>query len=286
MEKAVDVSEVIDRAGVSKAQCLVIVLCAVVAVFDGFDLQTIAISAPVITREWGLSPHVMGSVFILGLLGMAVGALLVGLIGDRFGRKAALILSILTFGIFTFATALATSYEQVLLYRFLTGIGLGGATPIAIALTSEYSPRRLRGMMIVSILFGIPVGGIIAGLLGAAMIPKWGWRSLFWVGGALPIVSIPALMILLPESVQFLVAQGEKAKKKVARVLNQIHGAGGYDETCSFFLPEVQLRGFPVKHLFTEGLARETVLNLAFLFYEPTKYLFSFELAANLVVGG
>src|SRR5262249_44867735 len=162
-----------------------------VAILDGFDMQAIAFTGPVIARQWEIEATALGVIFSAALLGMTLGALLIGMVGDRFGRKAAVALSVALFGAFTLATAKAGSYNEVLLYRFLTGLGVGGAIPSVTTLTAEYAPARLRVRLIAVTSIGIPLGGVFSGLLAAQMIPVWGWESVFYVGGVFPLLLLP-----------------------------------------------------------------------------------------------
>ena len=185
---ALNVTEVIDRARLSGLQLWVICVCTLIIVLDGFDVQAIAFAGPAIAAEWQMATSALGPILGAGLVGMAVGALFLGPLGDVFGRKAAITVSVLTFGSMSLLTAWASNESQIMLLRFLTGLGLGGAMPNATALMAEYAPARLRNLTISIIFLGFPLGGIVGGLVAAEIIPVWGWPSVFIVGGVLPIV--------------------------------------------------------------------------------------------------
>jgi AAHS family 4-hydroxybenzoate transporter-like MFS transporter len=259
--KSVNVVEVISEAEIGRLQILVLMVCALVTVLDGFDLQAIAFAGPVIAQQWGIEATALGVIFSAAIVGMTLGALLIGMLGDRFGRKVAVALSVALFGVFTLATARAESYNELLVYRFLTGLGAGGAIPSVTTLTAEYAPARLRVRMIAVMSIGLPLGGVFGGLLAAQIIPIWGWASVFYVGGVLPLLLLPLIGKVLPESIHFLVTKGgEKANATVARILKQINPSGHYTENDRFLAPEARLRGLLVKRLFDNGLARNTLL--------------------------
>jgi AAHS family 4-hydroxybenzoate transporter-like MFS transporter len=259
--RSINIVEVIDGAKIGRPQTLVLAVCFLAAIFDGFDLQAIAFTGPVIAQQWKIEPTALGLIFSAALVGMTFGALFIGLLGDHFGRKMAVGLSVALFGLFTLVTASATSYTELLVYRFLTGLGVGGGIPNVTTLTAEYAPTRLRVMLIAAMSIGIPLGGGFGGLLAAQIIPVWGWESVFYVGGILPLLLLPVIGKALPESLHFLVAKGEeKSTAAVARILNRINPSGRYTERDTFIVPEVGRHGLALTHLFGDGLARNTSL--------------------------
>ncbi|MCS6924876.1 MAG: MFS transporter [Candidatus Binatia bacterium] len=286
--KGIDVVAVIDRAPIGRIHLLVLSICFVAALFDGFDLQAIAFTGPVIAQQWQIDPPALGVLFSAALVGMTMGALGIGLVGDHFGRKAALGLSVALFGVFTLAAAGATSYAELLVYRFLTGLGVGGAIPSVTTLAAEYAPARLRVMLIAVVSIGIPLGGVCGGVLAAQTIPIWGWESVFYVGGISPLLLLPVIGKMLPESLHFLVTKGgEKAKATVARLLSRIDPSGRYSERDCFVVPEVGRHGLALTHLFDRGLARNTlVLWLAFFANLLAMYFLMTWLPALLVGEG
>ncbi len=205
---AIDVAEYIDAQPVGPFQVRLLLTCAAVLFLDGFDTQAIGFVAPVLAREWGLGKGALGPVFSAGLFGLMVGALLLSPAADRVGRKKIIILSTVAFGIGALATAFVEGVSALIVVRFLTGLGLGGAMPNAIAMTSEFSPRRRRATMVMLMFCGFSVGGALGGLVAAALIPHFGWRAVFVVGGAAPLLLAPILALKLPESVRFLALTG------------------------------------------------------------------------------
>jgi AAHS family 4-hydroxybenzoate transporter-like MFS transporter len=286
--RSINVVEVINEAEIGRLQVLVLAVCALVTILDGFDLQAIAFTGPVIAQQWGIEATALGFIFSAALVGMTLGALLMGMLGDRFGRKVAVALSVAMFGVFTVATARAESYTELLVYRFLTGLGLGGAIPSVTTLTAEYAPARLRVRMIAVMSIGLPLGGVFGGLLAAQMIPLWGWKSVFYVGGLFPLVLLPLIGKLLPESLHFLVTKGKKgANGTVTQILHRLNPSGHYTERDAFLVPEIRMRGLLIKPLFGNGLARNTLLLwLAFFINLLALYFLMSWLPAILVDAG
>jgi AAHS family 4-hydroxybenzoate transporter-like MFS transporter len=254
-----NVSALLDERPVGGFQVRIIVLCALVALLDGMDLQSIGLAASGIVADLHIAPSSLGTVFSAALAGLALGAFGLGLLADRIGRRAVLIGATAWFGIFTIATALAPSFGVLVAFRFLAGLGLGGAMPSFISLTSEYSPRRLRAVIVALLWAGFPLGGVVGGLLASWIIPAFGWQSVFWVGGVLPLGVCVVLVAALPESIGFLVATGAPAAQ-IASLLRQIFPATPVPDDATFFLNEETARDVPVAQLFAMGRAAGTIL--------------------------
>ena len=255
----IDIAEFIDQQPVGAFQIKLLLACAAVLFLDGFDTQAVGYVAPALAREWGLTKAALGPVFSAGLFGLMIGALLFGPLADRVGRKKIIILSTLAFGIGTLVTAFVQDVNSLLAVRFLTGLGLGGAMPNAIAMTSEFNPRRRRATMVMIMFCGFSVGAALGGLLAAALIPHFGWRSVFVIGGAAPLLLVPVLALWLPESVRFLALTG-RAHQRVAGLLGLINPKAAFAPGAQFVIHETELRGIPVLHLFRDGRAPVTLL--------------------------
>jgi MFS transporter, AAHS family, 4-hydroxybenzoate transporter len=255
----VDVVEFIDQQPVGGFQIRLLVTCAAVLFLDGFDTQAIGYVAPALAREWGLTKAALGPVFSAGLFGLMIGALLFGPLADRIGRRKIIIFSTVAFGLGSLATAFIPDVNWLLAIRFLTGLGLGGAMPNAIALTSEFNPRRRRATMVMIMFCGFSVGAALGGLLAAALIPDFGWRSVFIVGGVAPLLLAPILALRLPESVRFLVLTGH-AQQRVAALLKRINPKAAFAPATRFVVHEPELTGMPVLHLFRSGRTPVTLL--------------------------
>jgi AAHS family 4-hydroxybenzoate transporter-like MFS transporter len=255
----IDVAAFIDAQPVGGFQIRLLLICAAVLFLDGFDTQAIGFVAPALAKEWGLSKGALGPVFSAGLFGLMIGALLLGPAADRIGRKTIIILSTVAFGIGALATAFVQDVSALIFIRFLTGLGLGGAMPNAIAMTSEFNPRRRRATMVMLMFCGFSVGGALGGLVAAALIPHFGWRMVFVVGGAAPLLLAPILMLKLPESVRFLALTG-RADSRVAELLGLVNQKAVLPVNARFVVHEPELTGIPVKHLFKGGRTLVTLL--------------------------
>jgi MFS transporter, AAHS family, 4-hydroxybenzoate transporter len=198
-------------------------------------------------------------VFSAALAGLALGAFGLGLLADRVGRKAVLIGATACFGVFTICTALAPSFGVLLALRFLAGLGLGGAMPSFISLTSEYSPRRRRAVIVALLWAGFPLGGFVGGLLASWIIPAFGWHSVFWVGGVLPLLICVVLVFALPESIGYLVADGAPAEQ-ISSLLRKVFPAASMPDDATFVLNEERASGVPVVQLFAMGRAVGTIM--------------------------
>ena len=207
---AVDLGRLLDEGPWTAAQRWFVALTALTIIFDGADNQLLANVIPALMREWGVARSAFAPAFALGLVGMMIGGATAGMIGDRVGRKIALLSSVLAFGVATLAMALATNLSMLGLLRFLAGLGLGGAIPNAAALAAEFVPRRHRSFAVTLTIVCVPLGGTLAGLLAIRLLP-FGWRSIFVVGGLVPVVLAIVLTKLLPESPRYLASRPDRA---------------------------------------------------------------------------
>lgn len=258
-QPTIDLPGFIDTQPVGRGQVALLLTCAAVLFVDGFDTQAIGYVAPAIGREWSLPRGALGPVFSASLFGLMLGALMLGPLADRVGRKRIVILSTLAFGIGTLVTLLAENTTHLLLIRFLTGLGLGGAMPNAVALTAEFSPHRRRATMVMLMFCGFSVGAAVGGLIAAALIPVYGWRSVFLVGGLAPLLLAPVLMWRLPESIRFLTLTGG-ADSRVAATLQGMFPDATVPAGARFGANEPRLTGIPVVPLFMQGRAPVTLL--------------------------
>ncbi|MCW2900014.1 MAG: tpaK [Streptosporangiaceae bacterium] len=211
----------IDDRRVGLFQYVVVGLCAFVMFMDGFDTQAISYAAPHIAKEWGLSKQELGLIFSSALAGLMIGYLVLSPLSERFGHKRLITVSSIAFGLCTLTTVWSQDLTELMALRFITGIGLGAAAPSAVALTAEFSPKRLRASFVLVIYCGFSFGFIVAGMASDWLIPALGWRALFWVGALAPLVLVPALLRWLPESPVFMI-QHSADPQRIYRVFRKI----------------------------------------------------------------
>ncbi|NML47023.1 aromatic acid/H+ symport family MFS transporter [Ramlibacter sp. G-1-2-2] len=219
----IDVRAFIDERPISRYQWLLVALCFLIVMADGMDVAIMGFVAPPILQEWGISKAAFGLVMSAAPVGLVIGALVAGPSSDRWGRKGVLLASVLLFGVFTILTAHASSPTEMAVLRLLTGIGLGAAMPNSTTLLSEYAPARKRALLITVMFTGFNLGSALIGFVAAWLIPVQGWRSVLVFGGVLPLVILPLLAWLLPESARLLAAQGKPAAR-IASVLGRVAG--------------------------------------------------------------
>jgi MFS transporter, AAHS family, 4-hydroxybenzoate transporter len=192
------IQEMVDSTGTRRGQVLLLVLCALCLLCDGFDIQAMGYAAPAIRDAWSLETAVLGPVFSAGLAGIAIGAFALGWLADRIGRRPSIISATLIFGVFTLCSAFAQNVNQLMAFRFLAGIALGGVMPNCIALVVEYSPLRQRATYITAITCFFAIGGGLGGVTAALLIPLVGWQAIFILGGLLPIILAISMWAYLP----------------------------------------------------------------------------------------
>ena len=220
----------IDAKPLGHLQWRVVGLCWLVNILDGFDLLAISFAAPTIAKAWQLDPRTLGIVFSSGLLGMTLGSLLLGPAADRIGRRRMIILATAVLGLSTLATAGASSVGPLIVLRVITGVAIGALLPSLNTLVAEYTPDRRRNLAISFMHLGYPVGGIAGGLLASRLIPSAGWEALFVVGGIFTLATLPALLLGLPESLQYLLRQDQARSRAAA---DTIAGRLGIDLTSA-----------------------------------------------------
>lgn len=236
--KSLDVQSFINQQPLSRYQWRVVLLCFLIVFLDGLDTAAMGFIAPALSQEWGIDRASLGPVMSAALIGMVFGALGSGPLADRFGRKGVLVGAVLVFGGFSLASAYATNVDQLLVLRFLTGLGLGlgAGMPNATTLLSEYTPERLKSLLVTSMFCGFNLGMAGGGFISAKMIPAYGWHSLLVIGGVLPLLLALVLMVWLPESARFLVVRNrgtDKVRKTLSPIAPQVVAEAG-----SFSVPE------------------------------------------------
>ncbi len=271
----INLTDWIDNAGFGGYQTLVVLLCFLVTMFDGFDTQAIAFTGPAVAASYGVDSTGITPIVTAGVIGMALGALMFGPLGDRFGRRRAVIWATVAFAGFSLATAWASSVNELIIFRFLTGIGMGGATPNVLALASEYSPDKKRGIVMLLSTLGLPVGAIVGAQIASVLLADgWGagysgdfvgwlpdlflietWRLIFVIGGVGPLLFVLVLWLVLPESPHYLAETGRH--EQVRHRLRRLKGGALLPVGTEFLLPE-KAQGAGIRALFSRGLRRNT----------------------------
>jgi MFS transporter, AAHS family, 4-hydroxybenzoate transporter len=253
-----DVPTFINARRVGAVQWGVVVLCALVMFLDGFDTQAISYMTPLIAKEWGLPRELLGPIFSSALTGLMVGYLLLSPLSDRFGHRRLILASTVAFGVLTLVTVAVTGVTELMILRFVTGVALGAAIPSAVALTTEYSPKRLRATFVLVIYCGFSLGFVAAGGVAAWSIPMYGWRSMLWIGAVAPLLLAVAVFLLLPESLDFLV-RTKADPRKVWRVLRRVDQELPQDGPDEFTTDIAETRS-AVRSLFQSGRSFGTIV--------------------------
>jgi AAHS family 4-hydroxybenzoate transporter-like MFS transporter len=259
-QPVVQVSRLLDERGLSSFQIMLIVWSFFIVLIDGYDIASIAFAAPSLAREWALKPGALGPVFSASLIGILFGSALFGFVGDRYGRKAALVWANLLFGVFTLGAAYATNLDQMFWLRLLAGLGIGGVIPNVVAINAESAPRRLRATLAIIAVGCVPLGGAIPGFVTAALVPTHGWQILFLIGGIVPIIIAIAAQIGLPESIKYM-ALHESQRGRLVKAIKAIRPDYVVPPNAKFVIEdEKQYPGFSPKYLFRDGLGLITPL--------------------------
>ncbi len=258
-----DLQALIDAAPVSALQWRVIACCFLVVMMDGFDTAAIGFIAPDIRTQWQLTPGALAPLFGAGLLGLTGGALLCGPLSDKFGRKRVLEGCVAFFGLMSLLSAFAPSLEMLVLLRFLTGLGLGGAMPNTVTMTSEFLPARRRGALVTLMFCGFTLGSAMGGVVSAQLVASIGWQGILLLGGVLPLVLAVALLFALPESPRFLARSG-RDPQRLAGTMSRITGERYHN--VRFVLNEARITRSAAGSLF-QGRLRSLTLMLWLVFF-------------------
>lgn len=257
MSRAIDAGALLDGGAWSRYQKLLTALAALAVIFDGLDIQILGFAIPALAREWYVQRSDFAPVLVIGLAGMALGSPLAGYCGDRFGRRTALMGCVALFGLGTLAAVFARGLVDLAVLRFLTGMGAGGALPNAGALAAEFAPLRWRPVAVKLTIVCVPLGGVLGGLIAARVMPAWGWRALYAIGGAAPLLLVLVLWWALPESPRFL-AQRPAQWPQLARLLTRMGHATPEGATFEDRTERAGDGRAALRTLFGPGLARDT----------------------------
>ena len=222
--RSIDVNQVVDDAKFTPFHMNVLFWCMLVIIFDGYDLVIYGVAMKGLVAQWGLSAKEAGFLGSVALFGMMIGAMALGSLADRYGRKKMIALCLVLFSLFTFLCGFAQNPPQFAIMRFIAGVGIGGAMPNLVAMMAEYSPKRMRSTMVSLMFSGYAIGGMLSAGLGIMIVPSMGWEWMFYLG-IIPLFLLPLIWKFLPESLGFLMRQGKEAEvrkilPKVAPELN------------------------------------------------------------------
>lgn len=230
-----ELQALIDAAPIGAMQWRVIICCFLVVMMDGFDTAAIGFIAPAIREHWQLSAADLAPLFGAGLLGLTAGALLCGPLSDKLGRKRVIEWCVALFGLFSLLSAFSPNLEMLIVLRFLTGLGLGGAMPNTITMTSEYLPSRRRGALVTLMFCGFTLGSALGGIVSAQLVAVIGWHGILVLGGVLPLALFFGLLVALPESPRWLVRR-QRPQAQISRTVSAMTGER-YENT-EFWLDE------------------------------------------------
>lgn len=256
--RRIDVQHRCDQARLRPFHFLLLFWCALIIIFDGYDLAVVGIALPSIMRDMGVQPASAGFMVSSALLGMMLGAVVLGSVADRIGRVRAIVICLLLFSLFTAAAGFTRDPVTFSVARFLAGLGIGGVMPNVVAQMTEYAPRRMRNTLVTLMFSGYSVGGMLAALVGKAMIEQYGWQSVFLAAG-LPALLAPVIWKCMPESAAFLV-RGQRTEG-LKKILSAVDPAYVPRDTDTFATGGTSIKaGSPLRQLFADGRGLNTVL--------------------------
>lgn len=215
---------IIDKNPMTGLQYSTIFICFLMNMLDGMDVLVISYTAPAIAKAWDISPQALGTVFSAGLFGMTIGTLFLAPFADKIGRKAIILISGIIMGVCIYLTSYATSITDLLIYRFISGLGIGSMLASTASLASEYTPNKTRDFWVSFVISGYPIGAVIAGLVAAKVIPTDGWQQMFRIAGIASMFSVPLILFFLSESIDFyLRTQPKNALEKLNKILTKMN---------------------------------------------------------------
>lgn len=220
------VTSIIDSQKMTFLQYATIIICFLMNMLDGMDVLVIAFTASSITNEWVISSEALGIVFSAAVAGMTLGALFIAPQADRIGRKTMILICAVLMGTSIFVTSFAQSVNELMILRFISGLGIGGMLASVSTLASEYAPSKSKDFWVSLVMGGYPIGAVMAGLVGAQIIPNYGWRTMFQFAGIATLITIPFIVIFLAESLEYLVKRRPKyALQRVNKILVRMKAA-------------------------------------------------------------
>jgi AAHS family 4-hydroxybenzoate transporter-like MFS transporter len=279
----VDIADIIENQENWWFSISTFLLCCLVLMADGFDNQALNYTAPAIIRDWGISRELMTPVFQSSIFGWMAGALTFSMIADAIGRRNAMVFAAVLFGSFTYLISFSTNLWELSAYRFCASFGVGGAMPMAIALISDYTPTKRRGLLITGLFLGYSIGSSGGGFLAAELIVAYGWQSVFQVGGIVAIGVAGILIFTLPESVRYLLVKNG-SQERIRGYVKRMQPNKVFAPNTEFIITEAKKgKGVPLSYLFKDGRSLMTMfLWLALGFSFVTHFFISSWLATIL----
>ncbi len=247
MTQQVDLREFINSNRVSPLQKLIIFICLMIVIVDGMDIAIMGFVAPVIKHQWGITTTDLAPVMSAALVGLALGAVISGPLADKFGRKKILVTNLIGFGVFTFFAAVSTNVTELMIFRLIAGLFMGGVMPQAVTMVTDYSPMRINGRMVTIILSGFTIGAALGGFIAAWIIPHFNWHAMMIIGGILPLILALIVFLKLPESIGYKVLK-QHPKEQIDAIIHKM--APDFDTSNKVFVlpkPKTNSVDNPVK---------------------------------------
>lgn len=250
------IKELIDKSPVTRLQYATIFVCFLMNILDGMDVLVISYCAPAIAKSWEVGPEALGIVFSSGLAGMTIGALFLAPFADHIGRKKMILISALLMGGSIMLTALTTTVPQLILLRFLSGIGIGSMLASTAALTAEYTPNRSKDFWVSFVISGYPVGAVLSGMVAASVVPSSGWQAMFKLAGLASFVTIPLILFFLSESIEYhLENKSKNGLEKANKILQKME----LSPFAELPIRAKRASGIPVKRLLDKEFKMSTL---------------------------
>ncbi len=283
-ETEVQVSRMLDEHGLGAFQIKLILWSTLIAFIDGYDIGAIAFAAPHLVPEWHIAPKSLGLVLTASNFGVLIGSQIFGWVGDRYGRKTSLIICNLLFGVFTFWAAYSTNLTELFWLRSIAGLGIGGVIPNVVALNAESAPRNLRATLAIIATGMVPIGGALAGFAAAGLIPHYGWRVLFYIGGVVPVVFAIIAFFGMPELIKYMTLH-ESHRQKMERLIAAIRPDFKVPPNARFVIEdEKQFPSSNPRYLFHNGLQVITPLTWLIFVLNLMGYFFLISWTPTMLV--
>lgn len=256
--KKLNINRIVDDAKFTPFHWGVLFWCLLIIIFDGYDLVIYGVALPLLMAEWSLTAVQAGLLASTALFGMMFGAMSFGTLSDKIGRKKTIMICVAIFSGFTFLGAFASNPTEFGILRFLAGLGIGGVMPNVVALMTEYAPKRIRSTLVAVMFSGYAIGGMASALLGAWLVPQFGWKIMFYIA-VIPLLALPVIWKFLPESLMYLTNKGET--EQVRRMVQKVAPEQQITSQTQFVLDEVAKGDeAPLKALFQQGRTFSTFM--------------------------